>query len=188
MSTPRAKRALNFGPNTPNKRSKNQNTMVLYRGIKPEMKHASVSISHSTALASDLCVNAIPNGTSFENRIGAKIKIWNVEYFVAEYAGTPVTLKLDMYLGDTSTDFSTHLLANAFPREKYTLLKTIVATPHGTPNQDGVYGNHRLPLGVVTRYNSTTAASIVDNAINVRIQTSTATTVAGYFRIWYTDA
>lgn len=169
------------------KKSRNA-TMVVYRGLKPEMKHAAVAVSHTGVTSSDLCLNALSNGNQYFERIGAKIKVWNIEYFFFESSGNTVTLKMDMYLGDTSTDFSTNALNSAFPRQEYTLLKTIVATNNGVPNHDGVYGNHKLPMGVVSRYNASTGASLVDNAINVRIQTSTATNVSGYFRIWYTDA
>jgi len=189
MSTPSAKRALNFGTNSSSKRRKTNNTMVLYRGIKPEMKHKHFPIAYSGAATSyNLCINAVPTGNGFAERIGAKLKVWNIEYLFHESNGLDPTLRLDVYLGDTNTDFSTHTLDDPLPRQTYTSLKTMMLYSGSNPNSQGATGNIKLPLGVVTRFTDGAATSINSNSIHIRFTSSVATTVGGYFRIWYTDA
>ena len=72
-----AKRALNFG--TPaSKRRRIGNTVVLRAGPKPEMKHASYTVSHSASTNANLSLSTMSQGTSVNNRVGNKIKIWRI--------------------------------------------------------------------------------------------------------------
>jgi len=165
--------------------------MVVYRGLKPEMKNKTIAISYpggTPATAYNLHITAVTNGADYNERIGSKIKVWNVEYLMHESNSTDPTMRVDFYLGNSATDFSTHVLDTALDRQKYPSLKTMMLNSGSLPNNQGAFGNLKLPLGVITRYDGTSATSVVSNSIHMRINTSLSTTVSGYIRIWYTDA
>lgn len=185
MTTPSAKRALQFGSGTPAKRQRMTTRSMSRRvyGIKPEMKDFSVTVSHSAATASDHLLSAINNGSAEYERIGAKVKFWNIECcFVS-----PESFRLDLYIPNDPTTTSTHTYSTAMDSESYTKLGTYYFNNNVSGKYEGQYFFHKLPLGVVSKWSGTAGTTVVKNAIQARITTHSSTTVTGYFRLWYTD-
>lgn len=182
-----ARRALNFTGNTPSKRMR-PNPAVVYRtlGVKPEMKHATTTIAHTTT-ASDQVINEIANGAGNNQRIGSKIKIHGIEVCLTATTAT-VPYSLDIVLPNDASTAPTTAYGEAINRQDNALLRTVFLTPNGVPNTRGYKFYHKLPYGIVARYSSTAGASINDNAILCHLTSQSNITIVGYYRIWYTDA
>lgn len=179
-----AKRSLDFG--TPRrKRTRIQPTLVLYRGVKPEMKYLTTTITYSAAVAGTYDINGVPQGGAEDNRIGAKIKIWSIEYVLAQASGDPI--RVDLLLNNVSGGTISHAYDGAIERNKVTVLDTRFLHSGADENSRGVLIRKKLPFGVVSKYTAALGSSVNHNQMVARITTPSSTTVSGYFRIWYTD-
>ena len=181
-----AKRALNFG--TPNaKRQRNETTMVVYRGVKPEMKYYDVVLSYTASTALTLTLNDVGQGTGVQNRVGGKIKIWRIEYSLTESTSS-ATVLVDLLINNTTGGTVGHTYPFMPDRRTVSSLKR---TFHQSGTQNGPKGmlvSHKLPLGVVSKYAGASGTSINSNQIVARILTPAAEDISGNFRIWFTDA
>jgi len=183
--TPSAKRALNFGGNTPNKRQK-RSTMVVYRGSKPEMKQMVTTLAYTSSTAQNYRLNDVVAGAGPNERVGAKIKIWSIDGFFESNGSVP--LRLDLQVGNNAATTSTHTYAQPVDRDGGWVMKQWVASVGSSPNVAGHFFRHNLPMGMITKYANATATSQNSNAINLKITSLTSTSGSGYARIWYTDS
>lgn len=185
--TPSAKRKLNFGPSPYAKRRK---TMAYipqpYRVIKPEMKHVVIPLVHAAA-GSIRSLTAIASGADNGQRVGNKIRIYNIEYVVS--GGTPFSSRLDLCVGNDATLPGAPIVTfdTALDRQAYTSLKTRFMN-NGSASQAGFMGFHKIPGGLLVKYGGPTAASVNSNNLLANVATPSSATLSGYFRIWYTDA
>lgn len=180
-----AKRALNFG--TPNsKRQKREQTMVIYRGMKSEMKHLVTNITYAGATVLTLGINTVAQGTSSAERVGSKIKIWRIDYIIENQSSSNsvrVTLQIPNIVGAASA----LQYSGAVARDDVTLLKDTYYHSGTSQSPRGIMQTHKLPLGVVSKYAGAAGTTINSNQIQARITTSGAETLVGHFRIWFTD-
>lgn len=168
------------------KRQKTEPTMVVYRGLKPEMKHGGFTIAHVGVATSNRLINEIAAGPGINERIGTKIKIHHIEFLVANTSGlgTRVTFLLPR---DASAAPSLSYTTSV-DRDRDSVLLDKFYHGNTTPSSSGFLGNHKLPMGIVSKYASGTGTSINSNSIYMLINTAASSTVLGYVRIWYTDA
>jgi len=184
MSTPRAKRALNFG--TPNaKRQKTNSTMVVYRGLKPEMKYIDTPIVHTTSIGTSWRINNIASGAASDQRVGTKIKMHHIEGVIVGSASQPV--RIEIYNAFDASVTGVVPFGAAIDRKTASHLRTIFMHNGCNPNLNGYWLQHKLP-GTVARYADTSSSSCNSNAITVSLSLPVAATVTGYLRLWYTDA
>ena len=181
-----AKRALNFG--TPRaKRARYEAPMVIYRGVKPEMKYFDVNPTYELETELTLTLNGVSQGTATNNRIGAKIKIWRVEYTLSQPSSSN-SVRIDLLINNNVGATLTHTYSFLEDRKVVSLLKR---TYHhsGTANgPKGMYASCKLPMGVVSKFGGAAGTTINSNQIAARILTPATETIVGTFRIWYTDA
>lgn len=165
------------------KRQKPEPTMVVYRGVKPEMKHCSYIISHSAVATSNRLLS-VAAGTGIQERVGNKVKVHHVEVLFGASGGLRVSLLLpnDASAGP-SLSFTTSV-----DRDRDAVLYDKFFHNNTTPSSNGAIIRHKLPMGIVQRYASTTAASVNSGSIYLCLNTPAPATVTGYVRIWYTDA
>ena len=179
-----AKRALNFG--TPSrKRARIQPTMVLYRSPRPEMKFFETTFAYAGIATLNLDLNEMAQGSNVNERVGNKIKVWSIEFILAQAAGDPI--RVDLLMPNLVTDNPSHTFSQAVDRKKFNVLLTKFLHSGANENSRGCIVRHKLPYGVVTKFFDSGANSCNSNLIMAHITTPSATTVTGYFRIWYTD-
>lgn len=183
-----AKRRLQFGTTPVAKRARQDAPMVIYRGLKPEMKNVITTFAFSAGMiAQNVSINQVSQGTAVNNRIGAKIKIWNIEYMFADDTGASYRLDLVVNNSASATE-PTNAYDGPLDRNKSSLLKTQLFHAGSTPNSRGSYGNHRLKLGIVSKFDAASGTTINSNQIVARLTAPAAIPgLRGYFRIWYTD-
>ena len=185
MSTPRAKRALNFG-NTPNKRQKAE-TMIIYRGLKSEMKFRVTPIVHASTTLSATTFNLITQGALAQQRIGNKVKIWRLQVIGATSNSTPCRLDITIPKDaqQTAPPVTTYQTFLHPPTD--TTLRTVYLQNGANPNNNGFYVQHKLPMGVVSQFDGAGASDITTNKIRAVFTQPIAGTIEGELRIWYTD-
>lgn len=183
MSTPSAKRALNFG-STPRKRARMTTRSQSRRvyGTKPEMKYHVLNVTHVTSNATTQSINEIPGGPGVLQRVGAKVKIWNIEWVLA----CQVPTRVDLILANQASDTPTNTYPSAIDRTEFNQIEMMQLHPP-TTSTAAFSGNVKLPLGLIAKYNLTAGSSINKGKLYARITSQTNQTVTGYFRIWYTD-
>lgn len=181
-----AKRRLDFGGTTRNTRPRRDTPMVLYRGIKPEMKNLVTPITYTLLSGASYPINNVGQGSSVADRIGSKIKIWSIDYILTQDQG--LSFRVDLVINNNAGVNPTHAYSNAIARNDFSVLHTKFFHAGATPNARGANLRHKLPLGVVSKYSTGISTSINTNQIVARITSPANTTLDGYFRIWYTDA
>ena len=181
-----AKRALNFG--TPNaKRQRMEPTMVVYRGVKPEMKYYDVVLTYSAAQAITITLNDVAQGTGVQNRVGGKIKIWRIEYSLQETSSSNTVL-VDLLINNTAGGTIPHTYPFMPDRRSVVALKRTFHQSGTNNGPKGMLVSHKLPMGVVSKFSGAAGTTINNNQIVARILTPAAEDITGNFRIWYTDA
>jgi len=178
-----AKRALNFG--TPNSKRQKTAPMVLYRGLKPEMKFFDTPIVHTTSVGTSWRINNIATGAVHDQRVASKIKMHHIEGVIVGSSSQPI--RIEIYNAFDASNTGIVGYANALDRRTASHLRTVFLHNGTQPNLNGYWLQHKLP-GIVARYADTSSSSCVSNAITVSISLPVAATVTGYLRIWYTDA
>ena len=157
--------------------------LPLYRTTKPEMKFGNVDIAHTTTTASDLIINPVAQGVDNNERVGNKIKIWRIEWFIR--SSEPV--RVDLVMPNDASVTATHTIDQPVDRDKFIQLKSQSYNPGVAANQL-YFDSLSLPYGIISKYEGALGSSINKNKISVRMFTPSSTSVGGYFRIWYTDA
>ena len=181
-----AKRALDFG--TPNaKRTRREPAMVVYRGVRPEMKYLVTPIDYDAVSAATLTLNSITQGTDISGRVAAKVKIWRIDY-ILENTASSNSVRVDLLIQNVTGGTVTHTFAGDIDMKSYTWLKTQFYHSGTSNGPKGINVSHKLPMGVVSKYSGAAGTTINSNQIVARITTSGTETIRGYFRIWYTDA
>lgn len=185
MSTPRAKRALNMGTTPASKRTKTLTRMSNRRAIgKPEVKHAEYAVSHASTTGSNIDLTAIASGAARGQRIGSKVKFLFVEMWLS--AVDPI--RVDIAIPSITNTAPSYAVTTFIDPDDAQVLFSAHYNPTDPGNRsDLVYWKHSFPLGIVSKWDSTTAASIQKHQMYLRITSPQATTVTGGVRIWYTD-
>jgi len=181
MSTPSAKRALNFGSTPAGKRMKAP-PVSTYRLVKPEMKHLATQVS--IVADSNLFINSIDSGPDVNDRIGVKVKIMHIEGVIS----CPKPCRVDILHTNAVSGAPTHGYSGAVDRTKFNVLDTMFFSPNTDSVTQGHKINHKLPYGLISKYNDASGANINKGKILARITTNATTSVSGYFRVWYTDS
>ena len=179
-----AKRALNFG--TPSRKRTKAQPYVLYRGLNPEMKYHDQIIPYSAKTTVTLNLCDVAQGTDVDERIGAKIKVWRIEYFLAQVSGDPI--RVDLLISNIAGHVFAHGYDGSIDRQRCSHLKTSVLHSGSSLNSRGALVHHKLPYGVVVKYSGILGSTVNANQLIAQVTTPTATTITGYFRIWYTDS
>jgi len=179
-----AKRALNFGTPLYTKRQRRAPSVVVFSGVKPEMKNFIRDVSHSAVTSSSYFLNNIAQGTSVDGRIGAKIKIYRIEYVLAQISGDPI--RVDLLINNTAGGTPSHAYDEDISRNLHTVLDTRFLHSGASLNSRGAMVSKKLPYPIVAKYTGATATCNY-NQIVAHLTTPVATTVTGYFRIYYTD-
>jgi len=180
--TPNAKRALNFGGGTPNKRARMTNAVII-RGPRSEMKTNTKGITHTAATASNLTL-AIDQGVGNEDRVGSKIKVWRMTGQI--YSVVPC--RVDLLLPNSSDDQSPAYSYYADPdRRTYNVLHTWSFRPQQATNSEFFQINYKFPVGLIQRYDGATDADVNSHALVLRVTCPTSETILGSARLWFTD-
>ena len=179
-----AKRALDFGTPRPTaKRRKATNTV--YRGKKLEMKDNTQIVSHIGATASNVLITSVANGAAENERIGAKIKSWAIEGYIVTNQPVRLDLVIPSDVGGTPTP--PNAFHSVIDTEDFTRLGTWYYNNNTPGTYEGMHFVHKLPYGVVTKFNGVLGTDGVKNPIYARITNQTSATVLGQFRLFYTD-
>jgi len=183
MSTPAAKRALDFS-GTPRASKRTRGNPQSYRLVRPEMKHLSTSIAHTSTSASNLFINEINSGSDVNDRIGVKCKIQHIEAIVSSQD----PIRVDILHTNAVSGAPVHTFTGPVDRTKFNVLETYVFSPNDPSKKDAWKINYKLPYGLISKYNDGAGVNINKGKILVRITcNSTSAIVTGYFRVWYTD-
>lgn len=158
--------------------------MILYRGIKPEMKYKETDIVHASATYSFTTFNLLDVGAGVSNRIGNKVKIWRAEVVGATSNSTPC--RLDIVLLSDATTLTAYTYTTFVDPAEGTNFRTTYLHNGAHINNNGFHINHKFPMGIVSKY-SGTATLPIDNRLMAIITQPIAGTVNGTLRIWYTD-
>ena len=179
-----ARRRLDFS--TPvAKRARHEPAMVLYRGVRPEMKFLVTNIAHTATTGSTLTLNQVTQGTTISGRVGAKIKIWRIDYILANSTGN--SFRVDLVINNITGSTITHAYTDPVNRNSLTLLTTKFHHAGSIPNARGANVSHKLPVGVISKFTSAAGTTVNHNQILARVTTQATETITGHFRIWYTD-
>lgn len=157
--------------------------MVLYRGIKPEMKHFQTLLTHSSTTNSVRRINLVPNGSGLFERQAAKIKIHHIEMVLASTESIRMTILLPNNEGATPS----LTYAQSVTRENDNVIKDVFLHSGSSPDARGALVQHKLPLGMVSKFNGTAGTDINSNVLWVVLNQPSNGTITGYFRIWFTD-
>lgn len=182
MSTPRAKRALNMGSTPAGKRAKRATTV--FRGTKTETKWIFTSLTHTSTSASNTLLTSIPQGANQSERIGLKVKALRIEAVLTSQVPLKVTFYTPYDADDTATMTNDTLVPDP---TKFVTLGSYVFNNHAASQSQIMTINHKLPLGVVCRWDSTTGTSTAKNPIYAQVSSVGNVTVTGQFRVWYID-
>jgi len=186
MSTPSAKRRLNFGSRSA-KRPRRGDVYVM-RGPKSEMKYHTQTITYSAATAANFKINSIAASASSNGRIGSKVKIHYIEAVLAQAAGNNSVVRCDLLIPNDASTLPAHAFDDPVQRVDNSLLKTQFMSGGTVNHHQGCIWGHKLPYGVVSRFGDSGSGNCNSNAIVARITTPVNATITGYFRVWYTDA
>ena len=181
-----AKRALNFGTPTA-KKQRVEPTMVIYRGVKPEMKYFDVIPDYAAKTDVTVTLNDVTQGTGVQNRVGGKIKIWRIEYSLTE-SSSFATVCVDLLINNTAGGTIPHTYPFMADRRTVTQLKRTFHQSGTSNGPKGMFVSHKLPLGIVSKFAGAAGTTINHNQIVARILTPASETITGNFRIWFTDA
>jgi len=172
-------------PYMSNKRMKYTPRVYRTLAVKPEMKHIAFPITHATTTASNTDCSLVAQGTSNLQRVGNKIKIWNMQATLT----TTQSIKVDMLLPvDASATLPTYAIATPPDRDELTQLGTYAINPQNGGNVQVAQISKKFPMGIVTKYTGSASTTCNKNKLVVRITSPVNATVTGYFQIWYTDA
>jgi len=90
-------------------------------------------------------------------------------------------------LNNTTPQLVTHTYDQPVDRNSQSVLKTSFLHGGINPNSRGAHVQHKLPLGIITKFRAAAGSTLNSNEIVARITSPATTTITGYFRIWYTD-
>lgn len=189
MQTPAAKRRLNFG-NTPAARSAKRARradVVVVRGNKAEMKSSTTTVAYSAATADTFAISNIAAGSGRGFRIGNKIKVWAIEYFLGSSDSANIRVDILNSSSGTASPTVSHTYYTEVNRDDYQLIETHTLHNGTLINSNGCYQVIKLPVGINCKYNGTLSTNCITNQLLAHITTPSSATVSGYFRIWYTD-
>jgi len=181
-----AKRALDFG-SPKAKRFRREPTMVVYRGLRPEMKYLVTPVTYSAATAQTVTLNSLTQGTDVSGRVGAKVKIWRIDY-ILQCTSSSNSVRVDLLINNVTGGSVSHTYAGDIDMKSFTWLKTQFYHSGTSNGPKGINVSHKLPMGVISKYSGASGTTINSNQIVARITTAGNETIDGYFRIWYTDA
>lgn len=184
-STMVAKRALNFGTPRSKRARKSVSSMLLYRPLTPEVKFNDLPIVYNSASAATFFINSINQGTAVFNRVGAKVKVYKVEYVIAQASGDPV--RVDLLLNNVAGSSPAHTFDTSINRRLFSILSTKYLHSGASLNSRGALVTYNLPYPVIAKFGDALGSTINAGQIAARITTPSATTVTGYFRVFYTD-
>ena len=178
-----AKRALNFGTPSTTKRRRTMAPTIVVRGTKGEMKTLVTNISHSATTLSNTLPNEVAGGSDNGQRVGNRIKIWRVECTVSGSSACKATLTLPYKASATSLASSVY---NGFVTQTDGITVFTRALNPGASADNVHYINYKFPMGLVTRFGSSTSSDIEKNRLIFALSSPSAT-LNGAVRIWYTD-
>ena len=162
--------------------NKRQRRAPLYRAVKPEMKFRDLGFSYTALTNTNLLLTDVPTGTGFDDRVGNRIKVHYIEYFLRSQS----TVRCDILCGNDATAVPVHTIDGPVNRNSFNVIKSEVYNPNSTGNWMQ-YDSAKLPFGMIVKYSASTGATGNSNNIRVRLQTPTSTDINGYFRIYFTD-
>ena len=188
MSTP-ARRRLDFTPmSTSRKRARiAQRPLVLYRGLKPEMKTRVTDLAHTATTYTTQTINPIPQGVDVNERIGGKYKIHRIGGMIRSQGD--LSVRLTLYVPKDPSNLLVAGLDTGVDVDDMWVIKDWWLHAGTSPCNRGSFWSHKFPMGVICEMNGTGSGGtdFRKNRILLRIQTPTNDTVSGFSRVWYTD-
>ena len=151
------------------------------------MKYFDTNSSYSADTAYTLTLNSVSQGTARYNRIGAKIKIWRIDYLLEQNSSSN-SVRIDLLINNPAGGTLTYTYPFMADRNTVTLLKRTIHHSGTSNGPKGMYVSHKLPYGIVCKFTGAAGTTINSNQIVARMLTSAPETIVGNFRIWYTDA
>jgi len=146
------------------------------------MKHLATQVVHTATNESNLFINSIDSGPDVNDRVGVKAKIMHIEGIV----GAINPFRVDILHQNAVSGAPTHGFTGAVDRTKFNVLETFCFNPDSS--QSSAYKiNHKLPYGLIAKYNDASGSNINKGKILVRLTCSFNQNISGYFRVWYTD-
>lgn len=181
-----ARRRLDFTSPSKKRRTTNQ-PLVLYRGLRPEMKFFDTAIPYNSKTTLSTCVNLLSVGGSNGDRIGTRIKMYRIQARIYQTVNT-TPVRIDIIIPnvpDVGPTISYASLTNH-------LVDRSIFTKYlhsGTTNAPlGYFLNHKLELPLTAKYGGNTGTDINHNAIYFVMSTPATETITCNVRVWYTDA
>ena len=178
-----AKRMLDFG--TPRRVRRRQAPVVLYRSIRPEIKYKQFNLTYSTVASTTQFLSSIGQGSGVDERIGAKVKIYKVEYILAQTSGDPI--RVDISINNVADATPAHTFSQAANRTTQTMLSTKFLHSGANLNSRGGMVVVKMPYPVMSKYTGSGSDTVSSGQVIAHITTPTTTTITGYFRVYYTD-
>jgi len=172
-------------PYMPRKKARVSRKEVIYRTVKPEMKHIAFPIVHAATFNSTLDCSAIAQGTTNLSRIGNKIHVWNIQALFAFNQSIRVDFLLPTDQSGTAPSYGYNTPED---RDEFTNLGTYILNPQNGGNTQMGTVSKKLPMGFITKYTGSAANTCNKNGLFVRITAPVSATVNGYVQLWYTDA
>lgn len=186
-----ARRRLDFStPASASKRQKTAPPLILYRGLKSEMKYFDTNIPYTNLTATSVCINLVGAGAAIgsnSGRIGNKIKIHRITGIVTETSSSNTVRVMLLLPKVAATPPAVNFGQPVDPAEMLTLYDKF----HNNGTNFGATGSHinvKLPLGIVAHYDGQLSTSINRNAIYMAVATVAQESCVVNARIWYTDA
>lgn len=153
-------------------------------GVKPEMKNTSLAFNYAATQNLNIDLTAIANGSINGERVGAKVKFWNVE--VVMQSSDP--LRADILIPQITNTLPSYNSNSLGAPQDYVVLHKEFFAPSDATNTQPHYFNYRFPMGVVSKWDGSAAADITKNQLILRLMSPAATDFTGIVRCWYTDA
>jgi len=175
---------LDFG--TPRRQRRRQAPLLLYRSVRPEIKYKQFNVTaYNNISAATFFISAIGQGSDVQDRIGARVKIYKVEYILAQTSGE--SIRVDLSINNVAGSTPSHTFTQAANRTTQTMLSTKFLHSGANLNSRGAMVLYKLPYPLLSKYTSSSAASGSSGQLVAHVTTPTTTTVTGYFRVYYTD-
>jgi len=180
------KRALNFStPQSARKRYRRTQAPMRYFGIKPEMKHKTLTIAHTSTTGANLAIPQIAQGTAVDERIGAKVKVWAIEIIMRTTNTSQA--RFDLLRLNDSTTAPTYTFTSFPDRNQVSQLKIQYLNDGTYADPGGYYGIYRFPMGNICKFTDGTGTTCNSGELTLRTLTLAADTIDGKVKVWYTD-
>lgn len=160
---------------------------MIMRQPNAEMKFLTTTISHNATTQSNTVTTLIPNGSSSAERIGRKVKFWNLELCMSQTSTTSEIYRVVVYR--PKADVADRLtLSNASSPVDIRKFHVLHDQWVGVGNDlRGLKKYLKFPYGIIGDYETTSGSSYASGPVVVSITSPGSDTIEGYTRMYFTD-